>query len=158
MSRLSTLEVAQNDLDKLNKKLRKLHVKKKSLTNNQDSVSVDLQIKIFEHQRDKALLILIGKKIEQGGRDLVKASKAMENTPGELNRLIEIINTTPKKRKDFRGELNKPDLEKSITKIFIDEAVANIIESYDRLLEFTEYLPEETDDEDEDDELEYEDL
>ncbi len=143
----TTLEKAEKEFEKISKKLERLKNSLENINDETRRVTCILKIEQAEHLLIKAEYIYLGKKMEQAGRDLSKAAKQIPQTRGETEIIINALQKTPKK-KDLKEEFNKADIDKEITKIFIEHALDKIEETY------YEIFPDDDDEDDDEEDVE----
>ena len=126
---------------------RKLdHLNERLLTvGNENRISLELEIETITHQFEKLRLLYLGKKMEQAGRELYKAAKNIQNTPGELEIIISSLQEIPK-HKNLQEVLDLVHIKNQLSDKYLDEALDKINDTYRLLFN----IEEEEDDDDDD--------
>ncbi len=144
----TTLEKAENEFEKISRKHHRLKNSLEDINDEKRMVTCILKIEQAEHLLIKAEYIYLGKKMEQAGRDLAKAAKHIPQTRGETEIIINAIRKTPKEN-DLKEEYKKADLDKQITKVFIEDALDKIEETYNEIFPDDEDYGDDEEDEEE---------
>ena len=139
----SLLQKAKKNFKKLKTKNGRLRRRLANAVTKSERLIIENKIDVVLHQSTNALLIFLGRKMEQHGRDLANAAKEMHNTPGETDIIIDAYKITPLDA-PLTKQYELQDLLKQINAHAIEDAVDRIKDTFKEILDI---FPDDDDEE-----------